>query len=115
LIWAKHLRELQEIVEECGGGSFAVSVFLRADGFLIQPNTFFFDRLARSGRLSRFCELLKENFEEAVNDAEKESKRIAFAGNFPGEDSMPCVQIGDKRGRGDTTRALELLGRFNRD
>jgi hypothetical protein len=95
LIWAKHLRELQEIVEECGGGSFAVSVFLRSDGFLIQPNYLFFERLARSGRLSRFCELLKENFTEAINDAQKEAKRSAFAGNFPGENSLPCVQVGD--------------------
>jgi hypothetical protein len=95
LIYAKHLRELQEIVEESGGGSFAVSVFLRSDGFLIQPNSFFFDKLARSGRLARFCELLKANFMEAVNDAEKESKRIAFAGEFPGKDSLPCVQVRD--------------------
>jgi hypothetical protein len=94
LIYAKHLRELQEIVEESGGGSFAVSVFLRSDGFLIQPNYLFFDRLARSGRLARFCELLKQNFTEAVNDAEKESKRNVFAG-ASGEDSMPCVQVRD--------------------
>ena len=80
MIYAKHLRELQEIVEENGGGSFAVSVFLRSDGFLIQPNFLFFDRLARAGRLARFCELLKENFTEALNNAEEESKRSTCDG-----------------------------------
>jgi hypothetical protein len=94
LIYAKHLGELQRIVEEIGGGTFAVSVFLRSDGFLIQPNFLFFEKLARSGRLARFCELLKENFEEALNDAEKESKRNTCSG-APCADSLPCVQVGD--------------------
>jgi hypothetical protein len=94
LIFAGHLPELQQIVEENGGGSFAVSVFLRSDGFLIQPNAMFFERLARAGRLSRFCELLKENFTEAVNDAEKEAKRNVCASDC-GADSLSCVQVGD--------------------
>jgi hypothetical protein len=94
LIFAGHLRELQEIVEENGGGSFAVSVYLRSDGFLIQPNSMFFERLARAGRLARFCELLKENFTEAVNDAEKDANRNVCAGGS-GADSLPGVQVGN--------------------
>lgn len=65
--------ELRAIVEENGGGNFAASVYLRTDGFFVQLNVTFMDRLARSGRLARFCELLKTEFTEAVNDAEKSS------------------------------------------
>jgi hypothetical protein len=97
LIYAGHLPELQQIVEESGGGSFAVSVFLRSDGFLIQPNYLFFERLARSGRLARFCELLKENFTEAVNNAEKEANRSvhgeAANGGASRADCLSCVQV----------------------
>ena len=98
MIYSGHLPELQRIVEENGGGSFAVSIFLRSDGFLIQPNYIFFERLARAGKLSRFCELLKENFEEAVNDAEKEAKRNVATRECAREsceDSLPCVSVGD--------------------
>jgi hypothetical protein len=94
LIYAGHLSELQQIVEENGGGSFAVSVFLRSDGFLIQPNYLFFERLARAGRLSRFCELLKENFTEAVNHAEKEASRNVECAAECREDFLPRVPVG---------------------
>jgi hypothetical protein len=98
LIYAGHLPELQKIVEENGGGSFAVSIFLRSDGFLIQPNYLFFERLARAGKLSRFCELLKENFEEAVKDAEEKANRNIATRECTGErceDSLSCLPVGD--------------------
>jgi hypothetical protein len=62
---------LAEIVKENGGGNFAASVFLREDGFLVQFNLCFLDRLRRTGRLQRFCELLGEQFQEALKDAQE--------------------------------------------
>ena len=65
--------ELRRIVEENGGGNFAASVFLRADGFFTLCNLPFFERIARAGRLARFCELLKIQFGEAIDNAQKET------------------------------------------
>jgi hypothetical protein len=65
-------RELAVIVKENGGGTFAVSVFLREDGFFSQFNLMFLARLRAAGRLQRFCELLNEAFQEDLENAEKE-------------------------------------------
>jgi len=64
--------ELRRIVKE-SGGNFTASVFLREDGFFTLCNLSFFDRIARSGRLARFCELLKIQFGEAIDNAQKET------------------------------------------
>ena len=82
------------MVEEHGGGAFAVSVFLRSDGLLIQPSGIFFERLARLGKLSRFLEVLKANFEEALNDAKEEAIRNTLAGES-GACELSRVQVGD--------------------
>jgi hypothetical protein len=53
--------------------------------------------LARAGQLSRFCELLKENFEEAVSHAEKEANRTVRAVECAAEsreDFLPRVPVG---------------------
>ena len=95
-VYTKHLGELQEIVEEHGGGAFAVSIFLRSDGLLIQPSCIFFERLARTGKLARFVELLKVNFEEALEHAKKEANRNAVSGGWlPGESPVSRVQVGN--------------------
>jgi hypothetical protein len=96
-VYAKHLAELEQIVEEHGGGAFAVSIFLRSDGLLIQPSCILFERLAASGRLARFLEILKTNFEEALNNAKEEANRSVRAGGgwLPRADSVSGVQVGD--------------------
>jgi hypothetical protein len=94
LIRARNIFELRQIVEECGGGNFVASVYLRSDGFLVQVNDGFLTRLARLGRLERFCEILKLNLTEAIEDAEKESKRSSYDGGTRA-DSLPGVQVGD--------------------
>jgi len=90
-VYTKHLPELQQIVEEHGGGAFAVSVFLRSDGLLIQPSCIFFERLARLGKLSRFVEVLKANFEEALDNAQEEANRNVCAGDGSCTANLSCV------------------------
>jgi hypothetical protein len=87
-------RELLEIVKANGGGNFTASVYLREDGFFILFNEPFLDRIARAGRVDRFCELLKTHFEEAMEDAKEKSKRSPNGGQFARADIVPCVQVG---------------------
>ena len=95
-VYAKHLTELQQIVAENGGGAFAVSVFLREDGLLIQPACILFERLARVGKLSRFLEILNLNFQEALKDATEEANRNVFAGGGgSGACDLSSVQVGN--------------------
>lgn len=87
------IRDLAVIVKENGGGNFAASVFLREDGFFIQFNLIFLDRLRKKGNLRRFCELLGTEFQEALNNAEEKS-RTGHGDGFCGVyvDNLSCLQ-----------------------
>jgi hypothetical protein len=101
----ENARELLAIVKKNGGGNFTASVYLREDGFFIMFNVPFMERIARMGRADRFCELLKTHFEEALSDAQKESKRSvngsACERGASVANPLPGVQVADRRGRRD--------------
>jgi len=87
-------RELVGIVKRNGGGNFTASVYLREDGFFILFNVPFMERVAKMGRVDRFCELLKAHFEEAMENAKEESKRSVNGERATGKDCLPGVQVG---------------------
>jgi hypothetical protein len=85
-------QELLAIVRKNGGGNFTASVYLREDGFFVMFNIPFMERIARAGRVERFCELLKEKFEEALRNAKEESN--GSAARCAGENYLSGVQVG---------------------